>query len=367
MSGISQPELAYRAGWARVLFGLIALTLGPLLVPALGKHRLVFALYLTVALALQVLIKRQIGGELRALGGGLVDVAILTFLLHRVGSVSTPLTALYVFLGVMMALVHQRRVAFALAATACVLYTSVLIAEWARLLSYGPDAPSWAPAVAPSIQGVILASLLVWVLVGVSTAIVSQLVAAITRHEQELTRVNRELELLSQRDPLTHLFNRRHILECVELELARVRRGHCAALLMIDLDSFKLVNDQFGHQRGDDVLKQIAEAIAYATRVTDVAGRYGGDEFVVVLPDSDEAQAEGVAKRLVEAVQRAGDAFGATQPVTASVGVAIASGDDDARSLVRRADANAYRAKQLGGNRVVRQPPGEGAESSSEV
>lgn len=354
MSGISQPELSSRAGWARILFGLIALTLGPVFVPALGKHRLILALYVVVALGLQVLLKKGIGGELRALSGGLLDVSILTFLVHRVGSVSTPLAALYILLAVMMALVYQRRVAYALAATACVLYTGVLLAEWAHWLPYGPDAPSWATA--PDMRGVISASLLVWALVGVSTAIVSQLMTSIAQREEALAGANRELELLSQRDPLTHLFNRRHILECVELELARVRRGHPAALLMIDLDGFKLVNDQHGHQRGDEVLKQIAQAIAYATRVTDIAGRYGDDEFVVVLTDSDPAQAEGVAKRLVEAVHAASDSFGMTHAVTASVGVAIASGDDDARSLVRRADANACRAKQRGGNRMEGDP-----------
>lgn len=354
MSGVSaQQEHAYRAGWARVILGLIALTLAPLLLPSLAKHRPIFLLYVAAALGLQVLIKKRIGGELRALAGGLLDIAILTYLVHRVGSVSTPLTALYAFVGMMMALVRQRRVAYVLAAVASILYSAVLICEWARWLPYGPDAPSWASAVVPDLRGVVVASLVVWVLVGVSTTIVDQLVIAVARHEEQLTRVNRELELLSQRDPLTNLFNRRHVLECVELELARVRRGHSSALLMIDLDSFKRVNDQQGHQQGDDLLKRIAEAIAYATRVTDVAGRYGGDEFVVVLPDSDEEQARGVAQRLVEAIKKASEAFGEACAVTASVGIAIAGGDDDARSLVRRADAGAYRAKQLGGNRAV--------------
>lgn len=353
MLDTSDPDLASNAGWARVLCGLIALTLGPLFLPALGEHRLVFVAYTVAALAVQILVTKRIGGELRALFGGLLDAGILTFLVHRVGSVSTPLTALYIFLAVVTALVHGRRVAFAVAAIACALYTSVLLAEWVHWLPYGPDAPHWAPAVALNGHTVILASVLVWGLVLASTAIVSRLALAVAAREEQLTRAHRELELLSQRDPLTQLFNRRHVLEHVELELARVRRGHRAALLMIDLDAFKVVNDQYGHQRGDDMLRHVAKEITDATRVTDVAGRYGADEFVVVLSDSDELQAERVATRLVEAVQKAGEIFGMSRPVTASVGVAIASGDDDARGLVRRADAGAYRAKQLGGNRVV--------------
>lgn len=124
---------------------------------------------------------------------------------------------------------------------------------------------------------------------------------------------------------------------------------------MIDLDSFKKVNDAQGHLRGDDLLKEIASCLAAATRASDVAGRYGGDEFVVVLPDTDAAHAEGIAERLARSVREAGERFDAERPVTASVGVAVttpADAPENAPGLLRRADENAYRAKLAGGDRV---------------
>jgi diguanylate cyclase (GGDEF)-like protein len=140
---------------------------------------------------------------------------------------------------------------------------------------------------------------------------------------------------------------------CLERELARSRRGHPLALLMIDLDNFKLVNDEHGHLRGDEVLMQIAGALERSTRFSDVAGRYGGDEFAVILPDTDVEQARRVAGRLVEGIREVGARVDAKKPVTASVGIAVAESNDDARSLHRRADEAAYRAKQRGGDRIA--------------
>jgi diguanylate cyclase (GGDEF)-like protein len=121
---------------------------------------------------------------------------------------------------------------------------------------------------------------------------------------------------------------------------------------MMDLDGFKRVNDIHGHLRGDDLLRRIAEAIGGTTRATDVAGRYGGDEFAILLADTNQSQARAAAERLVHAVREAGSGFDAGKPVTASVGVAVAHDDDDPPSLLRRADEHAYRAKERGGNCV---------------
>src|SRR5262249_10125157 len=151
-----------------------------------------------------------------------------------------------------------------------------------------------------------------------STSIVALLVRQVRRREQELVEANARLEDLSQRDPLTELYNRRYLYERLDHELARVRRGHPLAVVMIDLDRFKAVNDAHGHLQGDRLLRDIAAAVASTTRVTDVPGRYGGDEFLIVLPDTDLERARTVAQRVAESVRTAGWRFEAPHPVTAS-------------------------------------------------
>jgi diguanylate cyclase (GGDEF)-like protein len=124
-------------------------------------------------------------------------------------------------------------------------------------------------------------------------------------------------------------------------------------MVIIDLDGFKKVNDTQGHLRGDVLLKDIASALAATTREVDLAARYGGDEFIVVLTDTDQARAQTAAERLAESVRSAAQRFDTKHPVTASLGVAAAEASDTVASLLRRADENAYRAKQGGGDRVV--------------
>jgi diguanylate cyclase (GGDEF)-like protein len=175
----------------------------------------------------------------------------------------------------------------------------------------------------------------------------------VQQHEADLVAVNERLEQLSQLDPLTNLYNRRHLFARIEAELARVRRGRPLAMLMLDLDSFKKVNDTQGHLRGDVLLKEIAAALAATTRTSDVTGRYGGDEFAIILPDTEPEQAMAVAERVAKSVRDVSTKFDAVPPVTASVGIAIAEPADTVAGLLRRADENAYRAKRDGGDRVV--------------
>jgi diguanylate cyclase (GGDEF)-like protein len=312
---------------------------------------MVFGAYVLIALALQYLIKREIGGSARAIAGGIIDIAVLTFLVQRVGSSSTLLVGLYVVLGIMMALVHTRRVAWSLAGIGSLAYASVLFAEIKGWLPYAPDATRWVPSHPPDSGVAASAALLVALLLGISTTTVSNLVSAIREREEELQHLNRQLEEISQRDPLTQLYNRRRLVECLDRELARVRRGHALSVLMVDLDRFKDVNDRHGHLKGDDVLVAISKAIGSSIRATDVAGRYGGDEFAVVLPDTEQGQAKLVAERLVDAVRESAAELGTA--VTASVGIAEARGADDVRSVMRRADESAYRAKQSGGDGVA--------------
>jgi diguanylate cyclase (GGDEF)-like protein len=171
-------------------------------------------------------------------------------------------------------------------------------------------------------------------------------------------RLREQLKSESIRDPLTGLHNRRHFERCAEAELRRaVRSGRVLSLLAIDIDRFKAINDRHGHPGGDEVLRGIARVIARALRATDVACRVGGEEFFVLLPETDEDSALVIAEALRAAI--AADAYvvpdGATVEVTVSIGVAEsgAVAPDRCRDLVERADRALYAAKAAGRNAVV--------------
>jgi two-component system cell cycle response regulator len=163
---------------------------------------------------------------------------------------------------------------------------------------------------------------------------------------------------LALTDPLTGLFNRRymetHIGTLVERSAAR---GKSLSVLVLDIDYFKSINDTFGHDAGDDVLREFAERLKASIRGIDLACRHGGEEFVVVMPDTDIGVATLVAERIRRRI--AGDPFpigrtGKTIEVTISVGIAFRMGPHDgAPQMLKRADEALYRAKRDGRNRVV--------------
>ncbi|GIX31055.1 MAG: hypothetical protein KatS3mg124_1527 [Porticoccaceae bacterium] len=157
-------------------------------------------------------------------------------------------------------------------------------------------------------------------------------------------------------DPLTGLANRRTLVETLVREVARARRsGSSLAILLIDLDHFKAVNDRFGHRVGDRVLKEVAERIRARLRGQDLLARYGGEEFVAVLPDTDLAGAETVAEAIRRALADAPLQVRGLR-VTASLGVAAAPGeapDPAGERLLAAADRALYAAKRAGRNRVV--------------
>ena len=174
--------------------------------------------------------------------------------------------------------------------------------------------------------------------------------------EQDITeRKEMELELsrLAITDPLTGLFNRRHLLELGERQLARVRRGRePAAVIMLDLDHFKSVNDRFGHAAGDAVLRRVAEVCQRELRPEDVFGRMGGEEFVAICPGCDHVTARQVAQRLKESLAAAEIACG-SEPLhaTASFGISdLVAGDQDMTAALDRADQALYEAKAAGRN-----------------
>lgn len=349
------------AATLRFVLGLVALFALPSVYPGLASHREVLVAYLGWAVFAQILIWRGIGGMTRSVIDGLVDVAVLTFIVHRVGSVATMMVSVYMLAVALNTLVVGRRVGILMALIASGGYTGIVVAEAMGWLPYAPDAPAAVRVIRPTlVQGLFFAGLASGVTI-ITTAVVGMLVYLIRVRESQLVEANAQLEELSQRDPLTQLFNRRHLLRRVQDELAWVARGRPLGVVMLDLDRFKRINDEHGHLQGDALLRTLAQALGTHSRATDVAGRFGGDEFVVLLPDTTPEQARAVADRLRSAVGDIGRDFDPERPVTASVGLAYARSTDTPAELLRRADDNAYRAKQGGGDRVVSTDEGKGS------
>ena len=170
-----------------------------------------------------------------------------------------------------------------------------------------------------------------------------------------LTDQNAQLERLATTDSLTGLANRRCLFEHLEQEVYRARRyGTPLSLVMFDIDHFKRINDSWGHAAGDGVLRKIALETHRLLRKTDRAGRYGGEEFVVLLPETDLAEAMLLAHRLTQSISSMviTPEHGSPISVTVSAGVAALAPDESGEELILHADQALYRAKQGGRNRV---------------
>jgi len=172
---------------------------------------------------------------------------------------------------------------------------------------------------------------------------------------RELARKNVELDRLASIDPLTGIPNRRVILEFASEHFLLAKRYNITfSLVMIDLDHFKRVNDTYGHQAGDVVLKKTGVLVERNLRDTDHVGRYGGEEILIVLPNTDASQAFQVAERIREDISR--EVFqaegGVSFTVTVSLGVSAYDGEDSLETLLGRADRALYRAKENGRNQV---------------
>lgn len=170
--------------------------------------------------------------------------------------------------------------------------------------------------------------------------------------EQALAESRRELERQSRVDALTNLPNRRHFDERLDLALKRVQRhGTPIALLCLDLDRFKAINDGHGHAAGDAVLQAFARRLSDCVRETDLVARLGGDEFTILLEDVPRGGAEAVARKVIAAMADPVDAAGRRLQVATSIGVACTDQPADAATLMARADAALYAAKHAGRNR----------------
>jgi diguanylate cyclase (GGDEF)-like protein len=174
----------------------------------------------------------------------------------------------------------------------------------------------------------------------------------------ERKRLENQLQEIADRDALTGLFSRRRFQEELDREVSRARRhGRPGALLLLDLDGFKHVNDTLGQAAGDELLTRIGEALRSILRDSDVLARIGGDEFALILPDTDVAAARVVGEKLVEAVRANGSvsAGGRSAGVTVSVGITPVSGGPelDVAKLLIESDLAMYHAKESGKNRVA--------------
>jgi diguanylate cyclase (GGDEF)-like protein len=161
-----------------------------------------------------------------------------------------------------------------------------------------------------------------------------------------------ELALQALTDPLTGLANRRAFAERLDSEVAAAKDlSGPLSLLMLDLDHFKAVNDRHGHEVGDTVLRELARRMTAGRRDEDLVSRIGGEEFAVILPGIDRADARIVAERIRHAVRDR--EFPTAGTCTISCGVADWEAGDDPAALMRRADTNLYRAKETGRDRVI--------------
>lgn len=184
----------------------------------------------------------------------------------------------------------------------------------------------------------------------------AELESIVAERTRELVEKNRELEVLSVTDRLTGLYNRRKLDEVLEEELVRCRRyGVEFAVVIMDIDHFKRINDSHGHHVGDVVLQEMAAILRERTRDADALARLGGEEFVIVCRHASLDGAVDTAGRIRVAI--AGHEFPGVGHVTASFGVAACCDNDTAETIVTRADAALYRAKGAGRNRVEADRP----------
>ncbi len=160
------------------------------------------------------------------------------------------------------------------------------------------------------------------------------------------------LHIMATTDGLSGLMNRRAFDEVLQRELRRSQRSHePMALLLIDLDHFKAINDEYGHPVGDEVIRRVSQLLYINTRATDAVARYGGEEFAMILRGMLLAQAESIAERLrtqIEAMAGLPESI----RVTASIGIATKDADDSVTSLLKRSDDALYVSKRAGRNRV---------------
>jgi diguanylate cyclase (GGDEF)-like protein len=189
------------------------------------------------------------------------------------------------------------------------------------------------------------------IMVFVSLSLIFPAIAGFKLIEND-EKMQEEIKRLSEEDYLTKLYNRRKIHEIIETEIKRSRRYNSAfAVLLLDIDDFKMINDTFGHNAGDKVLIQFSSIIGQTVRESDIAGRWGGEEFLVICPETTTEGAISLAEKIRYNIENY--TFEEAGNITASIGVAGAQHGDNVKSLIFRADEALYSSKKAGKNRVT--------------
>jgi diguanylate cyclase (GGDEF)-like protein len=268
----------------------------------------------------------------------------------------------YLFLSASAFLVPEYIVIISAAFFLPVLVSGAVIGGWAPFVfAFGSIAANTGAVVFADSVGTVptfitesslLIYVLVFAIVALSAAMISNsLSEQIQKSLSNLHRQADQMSKLAHTDPLTGLSNRRHLFEQLENEFARAqryRRPFC--LLYIDMDGFKAINDQFGHLFGDEILRGSARSMQAVLRATDLIARIGGDEFAVLLPETDLVGAEHVAEKLRKSLAAYGSQLSPSLPsLTLSVGVGQIGEEDDAiEDILARADKAQYLAKSAG-------------------
>ncbi len=352
MLAVRDPyHLRIAAGSARIgIAAFVLLVLGEVYPAVTAMRPIVFG-YVVIASCFLLLIVLRVGDRPRAIAGAVVDMSLLTLLMHAIGSTASVVSTIYVFAAALNTLTVGPRVGFICATLACSFYGALLVAEyWLHLslltvLGIPPDA-----LVSP--LEAFASWLLTSLLVVATTLIVASLVRTNQARERELREANDRLLALTNRDPLTDLWNRRYLFQRLEKVIAKGKHGSFA-LAVFDLDGFKAVNDRHGHLAGDSLLQTIAQKLVEHAGPSDVVCRFGGDEFVVLLRDVDPDAATVRVEAMRRGVRDAARSFDPECDVTASVGLTMSRPEDDAPALMRRADELAYSAKRAGRDRVT--------------
>ena len=188
--------------------------------------------------------------------------------------------------------------------------------------------------------------------------ITGQLLERTILYALERNRLLKQIRELAVRDALTGLFNRRELHRFLDYELVKSRRyKHPFSILLMDIDNFKEINDRFGHLSGDEILQQVAQVLLHHTRGCDLPARYGGDEFIIVMPETPAGQAWNGAERLRKEVERLSirvSKLAQQLTVTLSTGIAEFPADDETGNLlIDLADKALYQAKRQGCNQAV--------------
>jgi diguanylate cyclase (GGDEF)-like protein len=294
-----------------------------------------------MAVAVVVVVHEILGhtdrGRLLRLAEVAAAVGLIGGLLALTGFASSPFAMLFALVSVAAALAYGPRAGLAAAGLATAAFAAVLFLD-PRLATYGPD----------DVLRLSIGLGATWLLAFIAIAYAG--------HQR---RAVAHAVALSRTDPLTALFNRSQLFVTLEQEVSRTRRsdrGFC--VLMIDVDGLKLINDTAGHLRGDDVLRALGSVIRSSIRTVDSAYRFGGDEFVVLLPETDIVGAFVVAEKVRAGAEEVGMALGATEALT-SVSIGLVSHPEDglsAEELMSAADRAMYQAKKLGKNQISGNP-----------